>query len=83
MAKFWIQISHDEQLRRFEERQRIGYKAWKLTDRGTGETVRNGRFHEEAVEEMLLKTSTRTAAPWNLIEGNDKYWARVKTLWRG
>jgi polyphosphate kinase 2 (PPK2 family) len=28
---------------------------------------------------MLLKTSTRTA-PWNLVEGNDKYWARVKTL---
>ena len=30
---------------------------------------------------MLLSTSTRTA-PWNLVEGNDKYWARVKTLTR-
>jgi polyphosphate kinase 2 (PPK2 family) len=38
-------------------------------------------LYEAAVEEMLLKTSTRTA-PWNLIEGNDKYWARVKTLTR-
>ncbi|MCU0248564.1 MAG: hypothetical protein MUC42_18535 [Bryobacter sp.] len=35
--------------------------------------------YEEAVEEMLLKTSTRTC-PWFLIEGNDKYWARVQTL---
>ena len=80
VVKFWIQISHAEQLRRFEERQRIGYKAWKLTD----EDWRNRQkwpMYEEAVEEMLLRTSTRTA-PWNLVEGNDKYWARVRTLTR-
>ena len=28
---------------------------------------------------MILRTSTRTA-PWMLVEGNDKYWARVKVL---
>ena len=80
MAKFWIHISREEQLRRFEERKQTGYKAWKLTD----EDWRNREkweAYEEAVEEMLVKTSTRTA-PWSLIEGNDKYWARVKTLTR-
>lgn len=80
LVKFWIHISRDEQLRRFEERRRIHYKAWKLTD----EDWRNREkwpLYEEAVEEMLLKTSTR-GAPWNLIEGNDKYYARVKTLTR-
>jgi polyphosphate kinase 2 (PPK2 family) len=78
LVKFWIHISRDEQLRRFEERRRIHYKAWKLTE----DDWRNREkwpIYEEAVEEMLLKTSTRTA-PWNLVEGNDKYWARVKTL---
>ncbi|MDX1981687.1 MAG: hypothetical protein SFV51_15570 [Bryobacteraceae bacterium] len=78
VVKFWMHISRDEQLRRFEERKEIGYKAWKLTD----EDWRNrGKWevYEHAVEEMLLRTSTRTA-PWNLVEGNDKYWARVKTL---
>ncbi len=78
VVKYWLQISHDEQLRRFEERKRIGYKAWKLTD----EDWRNrGKWaqYEEAAEEMLLRNGTR-AAPWHLIEGNDKYWARVKTL---
>src|SRR4051794_15029782 len=78
LVKFWIQISREEQLRRFEERSRIGYKAWKLTE----EDWRNREkwpLYEEAVEEMLLKTSTRTA-PWILIEGNDKYWARAKAL---
>lgn len=78
VAKFWIHISRAEQLRRFKERQQTGYKAWKLTD----EDWRNrGKWdgYQEAVEEMLVKTSTREA-PWTLVEGNDKYWARVKVL---
>ncbi len=78
VVKFWVQISREEQLRRFEERKRIGYKAWKLTD----EDWRNREkwpAYEAAVEDMLLKTSTRTA-PWSLVEGNDKYWSRVKVL---
>ena len=78
LVKFWIHISREEQLRRFEERQRTGYKAWKLTD----EDWRNRdkwSLHEEAVRDMLLKTSTLTA-PWTIVEGNDKCWARVKTL---
>jgi len=78
LAKFWIHISRDEQLRRFKERKEIGYKAWKLTE----EDWRNRKkwsVYEEAVEEMLVKTSTRTA-PWCLVEGNDKYWARTRVL---
>ncbi|HLJ45386.1 MAG TPA: hypothetical protein VKU01_05235 [Bryobacteraceae bacterium] len=80
LLKFWIHISREEQLRRFEERKDIGYKAWKLTD----EDWRNREkwnAYEDAVEEMLVKTST-TTAPWSLIEGNDKYWARTRVLSR-
>jgi polyphosphate kinase 2 (PPK2 family) len=78
VGKFWIHITREEQLKRFEERRKSGYKAWKLTE----EDWRNrGKWsaYEEAVNEMLLKTGTRTA-PWTLVEGNDKYWARVKIL---
>jgi polyphosphate kinase 2 (PPK2 family) len=78
LVKFWMHITREEQLRRFAERQRIGYKAWKLTE----EDWRNRakwEVYEAAVEEMLLKTSTRTA-PWSLVEANDKYFARVKVL---
>jgi polyphosphate kinase 2 (PPK2 family) len=80
VVKFWIHISRDEQLRRFEERRRTHYKAWKLTE----DDWRNREkwpLYEEAVEEMLLKTNTRNA-PWHLVEGNDKYHARVRTLTR-
>jgi polyphosphate kinase 2 (PPK2 family) len=80
VAKFWIHISREEQLRRFEERQKIGYKEWKLTDEDWRNRDKWG-LYEEAVEEMLVRTSTRTV-PWCAVEGNDKYWARVKVLSR-
>ncbi len=78
LVKFWIHISREEQLRRFEERKAIGYKEWKLTE----EDWRNREkwsAYEDAVEQMLVKTSTATAS-WTLVEGNDKYWARTKVL---
>lgn len=78
LVKFWIHISREEQLRRFEERQRTGYKAWKLTDEDWRNRDKWG-VYEEAVRDMLLKTSTLTA-PWTIVEGNDKWWARVRTM---
>ena len=78
LAKFWIQISKEEQLRRFESRQETPYKAWKLTD----EDWRNRQkwdLYEEAINDMLLKTSTLTA-PWTIVEGNCKWYARIKAL---
>ena len=78
LAKFWIHISREEQLKRFKQRKAIGYKAWKLTDDDWRNRGKWGAY-EEAVEEMLVKTSTGTA-PWCLVEGNDKYWARAKVL---
>ena len=80
VAKFWIHISREEQLRRFEERQKIGYKEWKLTDEDWRNRDKWG-LYEEAVEEMLVRTSTRSV-PWCAVEGNDKYHARVKVLSR-
>ena len=78
VVKFWLHISKEEQLRRFEERRKTPHKRWKLTD----EDWRNrDRWDDylEAVEEMLVKTST-LYAPWTVIEGNDKPYARVKAL---
>ena len=80
VVKFWLHISREEQLKRFEERQRIGYKAWKLTDEDWRNREKWGAY-EDAAEEMLVKTST-TLAPWTLVEANDKYWARVKVMSR-
>ncbi len=78
LVKLWIHISKEEQLRRFEERQNTPYRAWKLTDEDWRNREKWDRY-ERALEDMLLKTSTVTA-PWTIVEGNDKLYARIKTL---
>jgi len=78
VAKFWIHISKDEQLRRFEERSQIPWKQHKITD----EDWRNREkwdAYTEAIDEMVKRTST-LAAPWTLIAGNDKRFARVQIV---
>ena len=78
LVKFWMQLSADEQLRRFRARETDPLKQWKLTD----EDWRNREKWEGytmAVEDMLEHTST-PAAPWVVVEAEDKRWARVRVL---
>jgi polyphosphate kinase 2 (PPK2 family) len=77
LVKLWFHISPDEQLRRFEARKQTPHKSWKLTEEDWRNREKWDQY-ELAVEDMLQKTSTVTA-PWTIIEGNDKYWERVKT----
>ncbi len=78
VLKFWLHIDKDEQERRFKERMENPAKQWKITD----EDWRNREKwdeYEKAVDEMLVRTST-TYAPWEIVEANSKYYARVKVL---
>jgi polyphosphate:AMP phosphotransferase len=78
VVKFWLQISQEEQLRRFKEREKIEFKRFKITE----EDWRNREkwdAYQEAICDMVDRTSTGIA-PWTLIEANDKGYARVKIL---
>jgi polyphosphate kinase 2 (PPK2 family) len=78
IVKFWLHLSQQEQLRRFESRRDDPYRAWKLTD----EDWRNRGKREEyaaAVEEMIERTDT-TVAPWHVIAAEDKRCARVAVV---
>jgi AMP-polyphosphate phosphotransferase len=78
LLKFWLQISKEEQLRRFEERKQVSFKRFKITD----EDWRNREkwdAYQEAVCDMIDRTST-TKAPWTVVEANDKNYARIKIL---
>ncbi|MBP3240883.1 MAG: polyphosphate:AMP phosphotransferase [Oribacterium sp.] len=78
IVKFWVHIDKDTQLARFTDRQNTPEKQWKITD----EDWRNREkwdLYEQAVDEMIAKTST-TYAPWHVLESNDKKYARVKAL---
>jgi polyphosphate kinase 2 (PPK2 family) len=78
LVKFWLQISDAEQLRRFERRANKPLKAWKLTDEDWRNREKRA-VYEEAVEDMLRMTDTEWA-PWHLVEGDSKRFARVKVM---
>ncbi|MDX9975340.1 MAG: polyphosphate:AMP phosphotransferase [FCB group bacterium] len=78
VTKFWLHVSKEEQLARFEARQNTPEKQWKITD----EDWRNrGKWEDyySAVSDMIEWTST-AHAPWVIVEANDKPHARLKTL---
>jgi AMP-polyphosphate phosphotransferase len=78
LIKFWLHISADEQLKRFKRREADPLKRWKLTDEDWRNRSKRGEY-EDAVEEMLSKTSI-AEAPWHLVEANSKRYARLKVL---
>lgn len=78
LVKFWLAIDEQTQLQRFEERQEIPFKRYKITD----DDWRNRDkwpLYRQAVGDMVDRTST-AIAPWTLVEANDKRWARIKVL---
>jgi polyphosphate:AMP phosphotransferase len=78
VCKFWLQVSQEEQLKRFKEREKIEFKRFKITE----EDWRNREkwdAYQSAICDMVDRTSTGTA-PWTLVEANDKSYARVKIL---
>jgi polyphosphate kinase 2 (PPK2 family) len=78
LLKFWMHVSDEEQLRRFQAREHNPLKSWKLTD----EDWRNREKHKlytRAIEDMLRHTD-HPAAPWHLIAGDSKRYARVAVI---
>jgi AMP-polyphosphate phosphotransferase len=78
VAKFWIDISQEEQLARFRAREQSPHKRHKITE----DDWRNREkwpAYEAAVNQMIEQTNTGHA-PWTLVPGNNKYYARVKIL---
>ena len=78
IIKFWIHIDKEEQLNRFNARAQDPYKAWKLTD----EDWRNREKFDDYVtvaDEMFEKTDSENA-PWVLVAGNNKQYARIQIL---
>jgi polyphosphate kinase 2 (PPK2 family) len=78
ILKFWLQISDDEQLKRFEEREATAFKRYKITPDDWRNREKSPAYHQ-AVCDMVERTSTGLI-PWTLVEANDKPFARVKVL---
>jgi polyphosphate:AMP phosphotransferase len=78
LVKYWLHITKDEQLKRFEERAKSPYKSWKLGDDDWRNREKWDEY-EQAVDDMVAQTSTRRA-PWILVPANDKNFARIEIL---
>ncbi len=78
LVKFWLHLSPEEQLRRFESRRKDPYRAWKLTDEDWRNRERRAQY-EAAVEEMLERTD-HSRGRWFVIPAEDKRYARVAVV---
>jgi polyphosphate kinase 2 (PPK2 family) len=78
LVKFWMHVSDEEQLKRFKAREKDPLKSWKLTDEDWRNRSKR-REYEAAIEDMVERTSTKYA-PWHLVEGENKRYARVKVV---
>ncbi|MEY4606453.1 MAG: hypothetical protein RLY45_1213, partial [Actinomycetota bacterium] len=78
VVKFYMHISDDEQLKRFQARAADPLKRWKLTDEDWRNRDKNGDY-EAAAEEMFQRTD-HALAPWNVIAAEQKRYARIAVL---
>ncbi|MFK3725496.1 polyphosphate:AMP phosphotransferase [Pseudomonas monteilii] len=78
VVKFWLSIDQQTQLERFEAREAVPFKRFKITEEDWRNREKWDQY-AEAVGDMVDRTST-TIAPWTLVEANDKRWARIKVL---
>ena len=78
IVKLWLQISPEEQLKRFEARAEDPLKSWKLTDEDWRNREKRPQY-EAAVEEMLERTD-RPEAPWQVVAAESKRFARVEII---
>lgn len=78
VLKFWMHISHDEQLRRFEERAEDPFKSWKITP----DDWRNREkrpLYEAAADDMFKQTDTKVC-PWHIVPAEHKWYGRIEVM---
>ena len=78
LLKFWLHISQDKQMQRFRSRQQTPHKQHKITEEDWRNRER-WKDYEAAVNDMIALTGT-PGAPWTLIAGNNKRYARIQTI---
>jgi len=78
IIKFWLAITPEEQLSRFEDREKSPTKRYKLTD----EDWRNRDKWSDYVNAMndMVENTATPQAPWHVIPSTDKRYARIQAL---
>ena len=78
VVKFWMAITMDEQLRRFNERKATPHKNFKITEDDWRNRDKWPQY-ERAIADMIDRTSTELA-PWHVVASDDKMFSRIEVL---
>jgi PPK2 family polyphosphate:nucleotide phosphotransferase len=75
VLKFWLNVSRDEQRRRFLARLENPHKDWKFSEQDVRESQRFGDYMR--AYQAALNATSRPWAPWYAIPADDKPYARM------
>src|SRR5436305_4263855 len=78
LIKYWLEVSEEEQDRRFQARIEDGRKIWKLSPMDV-EAHRRWYDYSRARDEMFEATDT-PVSPWYVIHSDDKRRARLNCI---
>jgi len=78
LIKYWLEVSEEEQQRRFESRIDDPRKTWKLSPMDVKAASR-WYDYSRARDDMLLATDTQFA-PWYIVDSNDQRRARLNAI---
>lgn len=78
LLKFWVDVTPDEQLKRFRKRESDVTKQWKISSEDWRNRAKYPQY-KAAVDDMFRLTST-AFAPWIVLESDHKRFARIKAL---
>ena len=78
LAKYWFEVSQEEQTRRFMGRINDGRKIWKLSPMDL-ESHRRWYDYSRARDEMFAATNTKIG-PWYVVDSDDKRRARLNCI---
>jgi polyphosphate kinase 2 len=78
LVKYWLEVSDEEQKRRFEARIEDPLRQWKLSP--TDLCSRSRWFEYSRARDMMLKATDTEYAPWYIVPSDDKRRARLNCI---
>jgi polyphosphate kinase len=78
LIKLWLEVSSDEQRRRFEARVNDPLRQWKLSPMDLPSLER--WYDYSRARDLMLKHTDTKHAPWHIVRSDDKKAARLNTI---
>ena len=78
LIKFWLEVSNDEQERRFKARIEDPLRQWKLSP--TDLPSRSRWYDYSRARDMMLEATDSNETPWYIVRSDDKKRARLNCI---